>query len=199
MRSLVLVALAACSSPAQPKHNAFPDFPVEPPPPSDAGSTEQPPFQPIGEGTPPTVMPKVGDRMPASGSTSIASTGCIPAGTYAVSVDLSAAQLSQTNTGQSDLTWCKSMLEGIPRAAMATMRIVVSGGQLSIEWPPGQPARLSPGGDCSFVITSPPMVSSISFANGRGSGTASYSVGTQNHPDERCSATGAVLTIVPSK
>lgn len=203
MRAILLgVVLVACSSPA-PKRTSYPDFPIEKPA-ADGGTEESgdPPFVPIGEEprtNPDPRIPPVGSKMPLSGSTSIPSSNCIPGGDYTVAVDLSAAQLSQNNTGMGDIAWCKSMLEAIPKAAMANMRIVVAGGQMSIEWPPGQPARLSPGGDCSFVITSPPMVSSITFETGRGSGTASYTVGTQNHPDESCSATGAVLSIVRAK
>ena len=54
---------------------------------------------------------------------------------------------------------------------------------MSVEWPPGQPMHLIAKGTCAFDITSLPMLSSITFADGKGS----------------CSAANAKLAIEPTR
>jgi hypothetical protein len=196
--ALGIAGLLACS--ASPKKTAdYRDIPVEPPPASDAGVEEPLPFEPIeGNAEPPrrpVAPPK--QTLIASGNLTIAATTCIPAGTYSVDVDLSTAKLSQVNTGMADLTWCKSILEGVPRMSMTRMKIAIDDGRMTVEWPPGQQLRIAARGDCTFEVTSPPIPSTITFANGRATGTASYSVGTQNHPDESCTAHHAKLALAP--
>ena len=199
------IAIAACGSPAKPTKPHHGDVPLETYQ-NDAGTADDPdtlPYVPIGENpnatdlpTRPQTTPATAPRRDTGGST-ITAQRCIPAGLYTVKVDLSAAQLSQKNTGMADLTWCKSLLESVPATSMATMKITGDGGQMSVEWPPGQPMHLVAKGTCAFDITSLPMLSSITFADGKGSGTAGYTIGTQNHPDESCSAANAKLAIEP--
>jgi len=193
--ALCSLVIAGCGTPTKPsKHTRYPDLPVEAERAPDAGADEPLPFVPIeSSDQPPIASP----RPAPTGSPSIPAAACIPAGRYAVEVDLSSAKVAQANTGMSDLTWCKSILEGVPKTAMATLEIKVAGGQLSLEWPPGQPARLAVRDTCSFDVTSPPMVSTITFANRKATGTTSYAVGSPNHPDESCSAVNATLALEP--
>jgi len=118
---------------------------------------------------------------------------CVPAGDYTVRVDLSSAQISQQNTDMADTRWCKSMLEAVPAQSMTSMRIAYPGDQLAVDWAGSRSVTVA--SECEFEITSPPMPARIRFAQGVGTGTTTYSIGTDNHPDESCSATGARLTI----
>jgi hypothetical protein len=176
MRVALVAGLLACSAPAK-KTADYRDIPIEPPPlASDAGVVEeQLPFEPL-EGNAeqphrPVAPPK--QTLIANGNLTIAATKCIPAGTYSVAVDLSTAKLSQANTGMADLTWCKSLLEGIPRMSMTRMKISVADEQMTVEWPLGQQVRLAAKDSCTFEIVSPPIPSTITFAAGRATGTAS--------------------------
>ncbi len=193
MKALVL-ALAACGGAAKPAPNPR-DFPIEAP--ADAAIEEELPFVPIGgAGEEPVARP---DPVKITGTpgSAIAASSCIPAGVYQVTVDLSSAKLSQVNTGMDDITWCKSMLEGIPKSMMATLEIKVEGNQMRLEWPPGKPQTIVSLGACSVGVTSPPMIAQMTFGNtGKASGSTSYAIGTQNHPDERCEAVGAKLSLV---
>lgn len=192
---LALVLVAACGAPAKPAQDPR-DIPVEAPP-VDAATEEELPFVPVGGGG--EDLPPRPDPLEISGTpgSSIAASDCIPAGVYAVTVDLAGAKLSQVNTGMDDIAWCKSMLEGIPKSMMATLEVKVAGDQLQVEWPPGKPQTIVSIGACSIGVTSPPMIAQITFGkNGKASGSTSYAIGTQNHPDERCEAVGAKLTLV---
>jgi hypothetical protein len=111
-------------------------------------------------------------------------------------VDLSSAQITQVNTGMSDTVWCKALLEAVPAQSMAAMKIAYAQGRLAVDWSGSQ--SLTVAGGCEFEITSPPMPARITFAGGKGTGTTTYSIGTPNHPDESCTATGARLTIEPA-
>ncbi len=196
MRIFVVLSLAACGGAAKPPAQDPRDFPLEPPP-GDAAveQTEELPFVPLasnGSDAPPPDPIKI----TGSPGSSIAATDCIPAGTYSVKVDLSTAKLSQINTGMDDMTWCKSLLELIPAKTMATLEVKVEGDKLTVEWPPGKPQTIVSIGACSIGITSPPMVAQLTFAStGKATGATSYSVGTQNHPDESCNAVGARLAL----
>lgn len=197
MKCLAIALLAACSGPAKKPAQDPRDFPIEAAP-QDAAApdeTEELPFVPVGG---------VGEELPAkeplkitgSPASTIAASGCIPAGAYSVKVDLSSAKLSQVNTGMDDIAWCKSLLEGIPATTMATLAVIVEGGQMRVEWPPGKPQTIVSIGSCSIAITSPPMIAQMTFGkNGKATGATSYSIGTQNHPDESCSAVGAKLAL----
>jgi hypothetical protein len=121
---------------------------------------------------------------------------CVPPGDYAVKVDLSSAQVTQRNTGMEGTEWCKSILEAVPAQSMAAMRISYTGDKLAVEWP--GPASIVVESDCEFEITSPPMPARITFSGGKGTGATTYSIGTPNHPDESCTATGARLSIEPA-
>jgi hypothetical protein len=134
---------------------------------------------------------------PASALGSSAPAGrCVPPGDYAVKVDLSSAQITQRNTGMEDTEWCRSILEAVPAQSMGAMRISYTGDKLAVTWP--NPASLVVRSECAFEITSPPMPTRISFSGGEGTGTTTYSIGTPNHPDESCTATGARLSIEPA-
>ena len=124
------------------------------------------------------------------------STGCIPAGTYDVKVDLATAMISQKNTGMGDTRWCKSILEGVPAQMMGRMVVTYPDGVLTVDW--GGPKAITMTGRCAFEVTEQPMPARISFAAGRGTGTTSYSTGSPNHPDESCTATSAKLQIQPA-
>jgi hypothetical protein len=188
---LALLAVVACSSP--PKSDpGYPNIPVENEPrdasvPDDA---EALPFVPLGAD--PNAEPREPFN-PGKPASSIPAVACIPAGHYKVKVDLEGAKLSQANTGMDDLRWCKSMLEGVPATTMAILKIAVDAGQMTVEWPPGKASTIVSLGPCSFGITSPPMIAQLTFKNGKASGATSFAVGTQNHPDESCSAVGAKL------
>jgi hypothetical protein len=120
---------------------------------------------------------------------------CIPPGRYAVQVDLSTAHVSQKDTGMEGTEWCRSMLEAVPAHSMASMTIAYPDGRLAVEWSGSK--SLSIASACEFEITSPPMPVRITFAAGRGHGTTTYSIGTANHPDESCTATGATIRVQP--
>lgn len=198
-RLAVLALVLACSAP--PKSDpGFPNIPVEQEPRDAAvpdAEEEALPFVPLGT-DPNAQLPDRPAREPLTPSgkpaSSIPAVACIAAGDYKVRVDLSSAKLSQANTGMDDITWCKSMLEGVPATMMSILRIVVEGTQMRVEWPPGQPSTIVSLGPCSFGVTSPPMIAQLTFGkNGKANGATSYAVGTQNHPDESCSAVGAKL------
>ena len=53
----------------------------------------------------------------------------------------------------------------------------------------------SSGRDCGFEVSSPPIPARFTFVDGRGSATSDDSIGTQNHPDERCTAEGAKISV----
>lgn len=150
--------------------------PAEPAHPTQAASTAKPARDPAAR------QPKRSDR-------------CIPPGRYAVRVDLSSAQVSQKNTGMEGTEWCRSMLEAVPAHSMASMTIDYPEGQLAVDWSGSK--SLSIAGDCELEITSPPMPARITFAAGRGTGTTTYSIGTANHPDESCTASGATIRVEP--
>ncbi|HTE53898.1 MAG TPA: hypothetical protein VK698_23745 [Kofleriaceae bacterium] len=118
---------------------------------------------------------------------------CIPAGTYAVHVDLSSATITQQNTGMGDTVWCKSILEAVPAQMMASMTIRYTDGRPEVDWSGSKSLTMT--GDCQLEITAPPMPTRITFVAGKGTGTTTYSTGTPNHPDESCTATNAVLTV----
>lgn len=197
LRVLACACVVACSSP--PRRDRYPDLPVEQDP-RDAGppeDAEELPYVPLASDptaelpTPPPREPLNPSGKPAG---SIPATACISAGTYQVRVDLADAKLSQVNTGMTDLRWCRSLLEGVPATTMAVMKIAVAAGQMTVEWPPGNPSTIVALGPCSFAVTSPPMIAQLTFGKGgKAAGTTSYAVGTPNHPDESCSAVGAKL------
>jgi hypothetical protein len=201
----IIVIGVACSSPpkAQPD---FPAIPVEAEK-TDAGvpadaEEEALPFVPIagGDTEVPSLPVREAFRPGGVSGPSIPAVACIPAGTYRVTVDLSGAKLSQVNTGMDDMRWCKSLLEGVPATTMSRLVITVDKGQMRVEWPPGKPSTIVSTGACSFAVTSPPMIATVTFGkNGRAAGATSYQVGTQNHPDESCSAVGAKLSLAPEK
>ena len=124
-----------------------------------------------------------------------ATPGCIPSGAYRVTVDLTDAKITQGNTGMADTAWCKSMLAAVPAQMMGTMRIAVDDGAIGLEWPIGHAATATLTG-CNVEITSPPMVAKLTFADGKGTGTTTYTTGTQ-HQGDTCTATDAKLTVEP--
>ena len=122
-----------------------------------------------------------------------ATTGCIPSGSYRVTVDLADAKITQGNTGMADTAWCKSMLVAVPAQMMATMRIAVDDGAIGLEWPVGHAATATLTG-CDVEITSPPIAAKLTFADGKGTGMTTYTTGTQ-HEGDTCTATNAKLTV----
>lgn len=119
----------------------------------------------------------------------------MPAGMYRVRVDLSAAKISQANTGMDGTEWCRSMLEAVPASMLSTMRISYEEGRLAVEWPRTRPAILAGVGACGFEISAPPIPAKFAFERGAGRATGTYSIGTKNHPDERCTAEGATILV----
>lgn len=122
---------------------------------------------------------------------------CIAAGTYNVSVDLSNAEITQTNTGMADTDWCRSMLMAVPATQMNAMRIGYEEGALAVRWPPSRKVHADVTSACAFAISDQPIPVTITFAGGghTAEGRATYSLGTSNHPDERCTATNAKLVL----
>lgn len=139
-------------------------------------SSTKPPESPV---SPPQEAPK---------SAGIA---CIPAGLYKVTVDLSAAKITQVNTGMDDITWCRSMLEGVPTMQMNALRIDYDDGYLAVHWPPSRMVGVEQKGECAIAIANQPIPATFTFADGRAEGIGTYSIGTVNHPDEKCTATDA--------
>ena len=133
--------------------------------------------------------------MPIPEETKTASVACVPAGFYKVRVDLASAQISQVNTGMDDTEWCKSMLVTVPTAQMNAMRIGYENGMLEVRWPPSRKVSVTSKGECEFAIDDDPIPATFKFAAGRADGTATYSLGTVNHPDEKCTATNAKFSL----
>ena len=120
---------------------------------------------------------------------------CVVDGTYSVAVDLSTAKITQGDTGMgSDSTWCASMLQGVAQQAMSSMTIRYDNDVVVVEWPTGHMATIDVTGPCDLVVTSRPMPARLHFANGKATGTTTYTVGTQ-HADDTCTASDAKLTI----
>lgn len=153
-----------------------------------------------GAKAPPDYPPLPGDppRAGAAASPSEVDPGCVPAGAYDVAVDLSAAAITQQHTGMADTEWCEGMLAAVPAHMMASLTIGYEDGRLAVEWPTGTPIHVWPRGACGFEVTTPPMPVRFTFAGGRATGTSTYSIGTQNHPDESCTATDAQVSLVPA-
>ena len=116
---------------------------------------------------------------------------CLPPGVYDVELDLGAAKV--TVLGQ-DETFCRSMLEAVPKSILGQLKIEIENGALAVYWPT-KVVTVSTS-QCEFAITSQPVLAKILFAQGHGTGTADYAVGAQNHPGEKCEAKGAKLTLV---
>ncbi len=116
---------------------------------------------------------------------------CMPPGVYDVELDLRAATL--TVLGQ-DETFCRSMLEAVPKNVLNQLKIEIENGALAVYWPT-KVVTVS-ASQCEFAITSQPVLAKIVFAQGHATGTADYAVGAQNHPGEKCEAKGAKLTLV---
>jgi hypothetical protein len=116
---------------------------------------------------------------------------CMPTGVYDVTFDLSDAKL--TVAGQ-DEAFCRSMLEAVPQQALSQMKIAIEAGTLAIYWP-GKAVALATS-PCTFSIKSQPVFTTITFANGTGTGLGDYAVGSSNHPGEKCEAKGAKLLLV---
>jgi hypothetical protein len=166
----VAFALAACSSPA--RH----DYPK------------------LAEGDAPEVKPAVPPDA-ATGPVQIlyepGGASCMPPGVYDVELDLTAAKL--TILGQ-DETFCRSMLEAVPKNVLNQLKIEFENGALAVYWPT-KVVTVS-ASQCEFAITSQPVLANIVFAQGHATGTADYAAGAQNHPDQKCEAKGAKLTLV---
>lgn len=116
---------------------------------------------------------------------------CMPPGVYDVDLDLRLAEL--TVIGQ-DEAFCRSMLEAVPKTILGQLKLEIENGALAVYWPTKVVTVSS--SQCEFAITSQPVLASIVFANGKGTGAASFAVGAQNHPGEKCEAKGVKLTLV---
>lgn len=177
------MAVAACSSGPKPPPGGYSPLPPEPGAQPRAGSAA----------TEPVAAPIDGVPGPAVSVISFPATGpaCMPAGDYQVAFDFSAALL--TVAGGMDQKFCEAMAEGIATKNLAAMRVSFDGGNLSVEWP--QPQTVIVTGECEFKIVSRPAPAKIAFDGGIGTGTAEFTLGTPNHPDERCDAKNVKLTI----
>jgi len=180
----VVATACACSSGPKPPPGGYSPLPPDQPPEPRAGSAA-PRTEP---GTPLDGVPD-----PTAPVISFPSTGpaCMPAGDYIVAFDFSAAQYSVA--GGMDQKFCEAMAEGIATKNLTAMRLSFDGGTLGVEWP--QPQTVIVRGECDFEIVSRPAPSKISFEGGTGTGTTGYSLGTPNHPSERCDAKNVKLTI----
>lgn len=116
---------------------------------------------------------------------------CIAAGAYHVTVDLTHAQITQANAG--DTEWCKSMLMAVPAAQMSAMRIAYEDSALTVRWPPSRIVHATATSACAFAISDAPIPVTFTFAGSAAEGLATYSLGTASHPDETCTATNAKL------
>ena len=115
----------------------------------------------------------------------------MPPGVYDVELDLGAATL--TGVGQ-DETFCRSMLEAVPKNILNQLKIEIENGALAVYWPT-KVVTVS-ASQCEFAITSQPVLAKIVFAQGHATGTADYAVSARNQPGEKCEAKGAKLTLV---
>lgn len=163
-------ALAACGS--SPRHD-YPKLSE-----SDAPETK-PVTRPDAAVAPPQVLYEPGGA------------ACMPPGVYDVELDLSTAKV--TVLGQ-DETFCRSMLEAVPKSLLAQLKIEIENGALAVYWP--TKVVTVPASQCEFAITSQPVLAKLVFTQGHATGTADYAVGAQNHPGEKCEAKGAKLTLV---
>jgi hypothetical protein len=120
---------------------------------------------------------------------------CVPAGFYKVTVDLTTAQITQVNTGMTDTKWCESLLTVVPNTELKTMRIAYENGVLGVKWPPQRRVSAVSKGECELEISDEPVPMTVKFENGKGTGTSTYSLGSDNHPDEKCTATNAKFLI----
>jgi len=185
----VVALLAGCSSNPKPPPGGYSPLPPDHPTPrvgsatpagtAPAGSDPAIPLDGVPDPTAPVIS------FPAGGPP------CMPAGDYTVAFDFSAALF--TVSGGMDQKFCEAMAEGIATKNLTAMRISFDGGTLAAEWP--QPQTVIVRGECDFEIVSRPAPSRISFEGGVGTGSTSYTLGTPNHPSERCDAKNVKLTI----
>jgi hypothetical protein len=146
---------------------------------SQAKPHDVPPLPPEGSAAP----------LPASGP------ACMPAGSYAVTWDVSAAEVTGHGEMQGDEGWCTSIARTIPEQTMPRVAIDYDGGTLHVAWP--KPMVVTTHGDCAFDVEGEVEIH-VTFAGGKGAGTAEYSVGAVNNPQEgSCKVRGVKLSIAP--
>ena len=115
----------------------------------------------------------------------------MPAGTYAVTFDLSAAKF--TTTGGMDLDLCKQLATSVAATKLRSMTISFPGGTLAVEWPRSQ--IVTARGECAFDIASRMVPAKIAFSEAKGTGTSDYAIGSPRNADESCNVGGAKLTL----
>ncbi len=169
-RLALLTALAACSAPA--RH----DYPKL----SEGDAPEKPRSAPADAPVAPTQVLYEPGGAP-----------CMPPGVYDVEIDLAAATV---NVMGQDESFCRSMLEAVPKSVLNQLKIEIENGALAVYWPT-KVVTVS-ASQCEFSITSHPVFAKLVFAQGHATGTAEYAVGAQNHPGEKCEAKGVKLTLV---
>jgi len=168
--SLLTVVITACGSPA--RH----DYPK------------------LSDGDAPKAKPVASkDAAVAPANVLYEPTGspCMPPGVYDVELDLSTATF--TVAGQ-DEAFCRSMLAAVPKGVLNQLKLEIENGALAVYWP-SKVVTVS-ASQCAFAIISQPVLAKITFENAKGTGSADYAVGAQNHPGEKCEAKGAKLTLV---
>jgi len=120
---------------------------------------------------------------------------CMPAGSYAVTWDVSAAEVTGHGEMQDDESWCTAIAKTIPEQTMPRVAIDYDGGRLHVAWP--KPMVVTSHGDCAFDVEGEVEIH-VTFADGKGTGTAEYSVGAVNNPQEgSCKVRGVKLTVIP--
>lgn len=121
---------------------------------------------------------------PATGS------ACMPTGEYTVTFDLTSAKFDARGM---DEDFCAKMAAELPRSQLTLMKLSFEAGKLLLDWPDRKPVVSVK--TCSFALQGPPFAAHITFVDGAGTGTASYTLGSPDHPDEACSVRDAKLTI----
>jgi hypothetical protein len=155
VRPIVLVMIAACGS-SKPPRATGPTLADEPPRRTEAPTAE---------------MIVLADR------------DCIPAGTYAVNVDLSSAEVVTTGTTGRDV--CMELASRVPEHQDLT--IDWSSGELRVHW--NGLRRTVVTDACAFQLTGDFGEASIAFRNRRGRGGATLALGGT------CAARGARLEV----
>ena len=107
----------------------------------------------------------------------------MPAGRYTASWDLSTATFTQP--GKTVVSECRQLAEAVPAQNMHTMYVDFDNGNVVIHWP--GLVEVKPTSECALEITAMSTHVSLVFADAKATGTARYTIGTPNHPDENCS------------
>jgi hypothetical protein len=182
VRAIWLLLVVGCSSSPKPPQGGWAPLPPE-------GAAAAPPDAALAPEIATVATTSLGTfeetpTFPATGP------ACMPAGDYAVTFDLTAARFEARGM---DPDFCAKMGAVVPSDQLKQMKLSFEAGKLLVDWPDRK--NVISVKNCSFALQGPPFAAHIAFTDGAGTGLATYTLGSPNHPDEVCSVRDAKFTI----